>query len=193
MVQCTTKYLEEQLLESHPQNAAECEELILTAFARARSELETIAPGESINDVATTLLVAVITDEWLSTVQIGDGAVVCRNLNGELRVLSQLGDNEYLNETTFLTSSDYLSHLYRVTVPASDINGLAMFTDGIELLAISYADNSAHGPFFQTMFEFAGNSLSENSELAEFLDSARVCERTDDDKTLVLAVRHEAR
>ncbi len=190
VVQCATKYLIERLADRKPQNIEQCEELIREAFVRARSGLEEIAPGESLGDVATTLLLTVVTDRWLSTIQIGDGAVVCRNPSGALRVLSTLGDNEYLNETTFLTSSDYQRHLHIVTVPSEEVSGLAMLTDGIELLAMCYADNSAHEPFFRTLFEFTENIVSTNSELADFLASERVCERTDDDKTLVLAVRH---
>lgn len=66
-----------------------------------------------------------------------------------------------------------------------------MLSDGIQLLALRYADNTAHDPFFRPLFEFAGNPASTNAELEEFLRSERVCERTDDDKTLVLAIRHD--
>ena len=66
-----------------------------------------------------------------------------------------------------------------------------MLTDGIQLLAVRYADNTAHEPFFEPLFEFAENPNSSNAELEEFLRSERVCERTDDDKTLVLAVRND--
>jgi hypothetical protein len=41
------------------------------------------------------------------------------------------------------------------------------------------------------MFEFAENPNSTKAELEEFLQSDRVCERTDDDKTLVLAIRND--
>jgi serine/threonine protein phosphatase PrpC len=190
VVQCATKYLREKLADSKPQSIEQCEELIREAFRRARSGLEEIAPGENLDDVATTLLLTVVTDGWLSTIQIGDGAVVCRTPSGAIRVLSKLGDHEYLNETTFLTSPDYQRYLHIVTVPSEEISGLAMLTDGIELLAIRYADNTGHEPFFRSVFEFTENIVSTDGELADFLASERVCERTDDDKTLVLAVRH---
>jgi hypothetical protein len=76
-------------------------------------------------------------------------------------------------------------------MPSQEISGLAMLSDGIELLALCYKDNTAHEPFFTPMFEFAEKPGSTKAELEEFLESERVCDRTDDDKTLVLAVRYD--
>jgi len=189
-VQNSLSYLVEHLQTTHPETAAECEILLEEALKNTRAALGTIAPEEKLREVATTLLLTVITDRWLSTVQVGDGAVVCRNQFGSFRVLSEKGDSEYINETTFLTSNDYLDHLHRTTLPSEEVNGLAVFSDGIQLLALRYADNTAHEPFFRSMFEFAETPTSSCAEMEEFLLSERVCERTDDDKTLVLAIRH---
>jgi len=79
-----------------------------------------------------------------------------------------MGQSEYINETTFLTSSDYLKHLHRASLPSNEVSGLAMLSDGIELLALRYADNTAHEPFFLTMFEFAEKPDSTRTELEEF-------------------------
>ena len=190
-METSTQYLSDHLQEEQPATGEACEQLLENAITYSRSALQRLAPGEQFNDVATTLLLTIVTDRWLSTIQLGDGAVVCRLKSGSLRVLSELGQSEYINETTFLTSSDYLGHLHRATLPSPDIGGLAMFSDGIELLAICYGDNTAHEPFFGPMFEFAENPNSTKAELEEFLQSDRVCERTDDDKTLVLAVRDD--
>jgi hypothetical protein len=190
-VETSTQYLADQVQVTQPETSEDCEVLLDDAVANARAALQKLAPGDQVSDLATTLLLAIVTDRWLSTIQVGDGAVVCRSPSG-LRVLSELGQGEYINETTFLTSSDYLSRLHRVTVPSKDVRGLAMLTDGIELLALRYVDNTAHEPFFSTMFEFAENPSSTKAELEEFLQSERVCDRTDDDKTLVLAVRHDS-
>jgi len=188
----SVRYLAGQLQATCPQTSDECESLLAKAVADTRAALEELAPGEHFKEVATTLLLTVVTDRWLSSIQVGDGAVVCRDQSGAMQVLSARGDSEYINETTFLTSSDYLKHLHHATLPSQDVTGLAMFSDGIELLALRYADNTAHEPFFRTMFQFAETPSSNSAEMEEFLLSERVCERTDDDKTLVLAVRHAA-
>lgn len=188
-VETSARFLADHLQKAQPTTPEECESLLESAVVHSRTALRSLAPGEKFNEVATTLLLTILTDRWLSTIQVGDGAVVCRSISGPLHVLSELGQSEYINETTFLTSSDYRSRLHRTTLPSEDVGGLAMFSDGIELLAIRYSDNTAHEPFFTTMFEFAENPNSTKVELEEFLQSERVCERTDDDKTLVLAVR----
>ena len=190
-VDTSTEYLAKRLQDAKPQTADDCEALLEDALSNARKALQSLAPGEQFGDVAATLLLTIITDHWLSTIQVGDGAVVCRLVSGALRVLSQLGQSEYINETTFLTSSDYLKHLHRASLPSNEVSGLAMLSDGIGLLALRYSDNTAHEPFFLTMFDFAEKPDSTRTELEEFLQSARVCERTDDDKTLVLAVRND--
>jgi hypothetical protein len=191
-VHTSVQYLAERLRTAQVETPEECESLLEAALKNTREALEKLAPGETFKEVATTLLLTVVTDRWLSTIQVGDGAVVCRDPSGGLRVLSEKGDSEYINETTFLTSSDYLSHAHHSTLPSTEVNGLAMFSDGIQLLALHFPDYTAHEPFFKTMFEFAEAPTSIGADMEEFLLSERVCERTDDDKTLVLAVRDAA-
>lgn len=51
--------------------------------------------------------------------------------------------------------------------------------------------NKPHVPFFQPLVAFAAraeNQTDAREQLTAFLASERVCARTDDDKTLVLAV-----
>jgi hypothetical protein len=60
------------------------------------------------------------------------------------------------------------------------------------MLALSYASKSAHQPFFARMFA-ALRKVGDREDLVvplrQFLDSPAVNDRTDDDKTLVLATR----
>jgi hypothetical protein len=56
------------------------------------------------------------------------------------------------------------------------------------MLALDMARREPHPPFFQPLFAFAQRADASQSELLAFLDSERVCARTEDDKTLVLAV-----
>ncbi len=190
-VESSVEHLANRLRSTQPTTLDECEALLEETVIAARSALHAMAPGEEFRELATTLLLTIVTADWLSTVQVGDGAVVCRLSSGAFSVLSERGQNEYVNETTFLTSSDYLAHIHRATLPGKDVSGFAMFTDGIELLALRYADNTAHEPFFGPLFEFVEKDSATEAELEEFLLSERVCERTDDDKTLLLAVRHD--
>ena len=60
------------------------------------------------------------------------------------------------------------------------------------MLALSKATGKVHGPFFKPMFENlrrAPNGDILRDSLSAFLNSSRVNERTDDDKTILLATR----
>lgn len=190
-VEASTTYVAARIEKALPETEGEVQSLLMSALDAARMALVELAGDEPLAELSTTLLLTLVTRSWLSSVQVGDGAVVCRERSGTFDVLSVPGDDEYLNETTFLTSPNALSATHCVTIPSSDITGVAVLSDGLTLLALRYSDNTAHAPFFEHMFSFAEQPDASEIELREFLGSERVCERTDDDKTLVLAVRND--
>ncbi|EJN10128.1 hypothetical protein PMI40_00215 [Herbaspirillum sp. YR522] len=70
----------------------------------------------------------------------------------------------------------------------------AVFSDGIQRIALNMATNTPHEPFFAPFFKTLKSTTDEQEDqlqglLAKFLASPQVNERTDDDKTLALAVR----
>ena len=75
------------------------------------------------------------------------------------------------------------------------IDEVALFTDGIKFLVLHYATKTVHAPFFEKMFSPVRASKTEHVDealsagLERYLASPAVCERTDDDKTLILATR----
>lgn len=79
--------------------------------------------------------------------------------------------------------------------PIHPIDEVALFTDGIESLVLHYASKTVHNRFFDNMFapvralEKEGMDADLSKELEKYLASPAVCERTDDDKTLILAKR----
>src|SRR5207253_127084 len=98
---------------------------------------------------------------------------------------------EYANTTFFLTGQDFEERL-AFCVLAQKVEELALFTDGLQPLALHYASRSVHAPFFDPMFKrlhSAPDVTSLEGPLQEFLRSKAVNERTDDDKTLILATR----
>jgi hypothetical protein len=169
------------------------EDALRGALLTARSAvagLANAALGLTPDDFATTLILVTITPDWIGVAQIGDGAVVARLREDEQLSVMAAGENsEYLNETTFITSGDALSSARADVAAASSISGIAAMSDGMQLLAIEYGTNSPFKPFFTPLFRFASTGTSTEAELASFLESPRVCSRTDDDKTLVIAVK----
>lgn len=169
---------------------------VAAAIGIARSTLEqaAAADGHAIGDLATTLHIAWLCGDRVLTGQIGDGAVVVRH-GGALRSLDPAPRSEYLNETVFLTSRGWVDDVRIGLHDAADADGVAVLTDGLQLLAFELATDTPHPGFFGPLWRWAADLDASQldgegqDELATFLGSGRVRARTDDDTTLVLAVR----
>lgn len=168
-------------------------------MARTRDRLRRDAYRRDVplRDLATTLVLCAMTRDELGVAQVGDGAAVVRTTGGadwevetaELSVVAAGERGEYLNETTFLTSRGWRRDLRAQVMPATNVDAVALLTDGVQLLALDLATGGAHAPFFEPLFAYAADPAGDAADLDAFLRSPRVCARTDDDKTLVLAVR----
>lgn len=153
--------------------------------------LEAAAANESTpRQLACTFLAALVGDGWAAFVQVGDGVIVFDTPNGYN--LAFWPDNgEYANTTRFLSQDDYRQHL-RVEIVKHHVSELAVLTDGLQMLALDIAGAKVHDRFFAPLFKAVRNSLDDaalQNSLLEFMNSRRVNERTDDDKTLLLATR----
>jgi hypothetical protein len=158
--------------------------------ARAALEDEAAASGATLGDLATTLLVVRASADEVATAQVGDGAVVLRR-SGGYEVPAPDAKGEYLNETVFLTSSAWRSSMRVACVDGQGVAAVAAMTDGLQLVAFDLASGAPHGPFFDPFVAFAAED-GPVEQLEAFLASARVAERTDDDVTLVVAIRAPA-
>jgi Protein phosphatase 2C len=142
----------------------------------------------SLRDFATTLLVAVVTRQWTAIAQVGDGVAVAHYDDGSVVSLYARPPQRYINETDFISDPAYLSNAVYTIKPGTGLKGIALLTDGLELLATTFPEHAAHPAFFLPFFKFAASSDATEEELRQFLGSERVNSRTDDDKTLLLAV-----
>ena len=159
--------------------------------ARGRVLEEAATQGSTPRQLACTLLGALVSDDWAAFVQIGDGAIV---FDGEAGYeLAFWPDNgEYANTTRFLTDDDYRDHL-RIEIVDRPISELAALTDGLQMLALDFGITRVHDRFFAPLFRTVRDGPSAEAlraSLLDFMDSKRVNERTDDDKTLLLATRN---
>jgi Protein phosphatase 2C len=142
-------------------------------------------------DFACTLLGIVIGKDTAAFFQIGDGAIVVADKSA-YKVIFWPENGEYANMTYFVTDEEVLNHLQVLIDVAPD--ELAIFSDGLQRLALVYESKTAHTPFFVPIFKRLQNIEKSNleglqEELHQFLKHPRVNERTDDDKTLILATR----
>jgi hypothetical protein len=158
--------------------------------ARARVLVEAEAQATPPRQLACTFLAAVVGENWAAFAQIGDGVIVFDGPEGyELAFWPDNG--EYANTTRFLTEDDYRDYL-RIEIVGRQITELAVLTDGLQMLALDFGQAKVHDRFFAPLFRTVKNGPDEETLrglLLEFMDSKRVNDRTDDDKTLLLATR----
>jgi len=145
-------------------------------------------------DFACTILGILISDSHAACLQIGDGAIVLADSEEHAYGHVFWPDRgEYANTTHFVTEDDAIEHLQFESVNRRVVEA-ALLTDGLQAIALNYQQRIAHEPFFKGLFAplrtaEQGYSRELSESLAAFLASPRVNEKTDDDKTLVLASR----
>lgn len=162
----------------------------------ARTSLGEIArnANRNLQDYATTILGVLLSNGNAIGFQIGDGAIVYAiKEEDEFQLLTKPDQGSYPNETFFLTSENWKARLQFKTLETR-INQFAMFTDGIQDLGIKHGvPPLPHHAFFRPFFEMMRTNSDPNQrqEIVEsFLNSDRVCQRTGDDKTMIIACRN---
>lgn len=159
---------------------------------RDRITLAATRRDTTARQFSATLVGAFITPTSVLIYHVGDGAVALR-ADGQWIVPSWPESGEYASTTYFVT--DEPSPRLRITRLEIVVDGVAAFTDGIERLALNFAEQRPHTPFFTgiiqpiDVLQQVGRNAALAAKLAVYLDSPAVNERTDDDKTLVLAGR----
>jgi serine/threonine protein phosphatase PrpC len=157
--------------------------------ARVAVAAEAIARQVGIRELATTLILMVATSALVAVMQVGDGAVVVGDGNGNLVSLTVPQGGEYANETTFLISPMALATAQLRFWHGTPVY-LAAFSDGLQRLVLKMPSGTPHGPFFWPLFHFLARvtpAQEAQTQLETLLRSQRVGARTDDDITLVLA------
>jgi hypothetical protein len=183
-------------LPAMPENETEWLETVKEMVKRAREKiLEKAQEMESEpRELAATLLVAIIAPDAVVGVQIGDGAIIYgREDEDNLHLLIKPDKNEYLNETSFISSENYARKMITNCEMNHKINRIALITDGLQMLALDMKINppAPHPGFFNIFFDSLDKVEAEErkEQLENFLHSERICSRTDDDKTLIFAAK----
>jgi hypothetical protein len=178
------------------QRASLPEEAVVATWVRgARERIVAAARRRQLTprDFAATLVLAVSNGLETLTVHVGDGAAVARDAQGEWRALSWPENGEYAPMTYFVT--DEPPGRVRISWHREEISALALLTDGLERLALNFGARVPHEPFFAGIAlpvaasEMQGRDPGLSQLLVRFLDSEAVNLRTQDDKTIILAIR----
>ncbi len=163
---------------------------LLEALERARSALAADAEKRDVEvrELATTLILLRATPDSVAALQVGDGAAVVQDRRGGVIGLTKPEIGEYINETHFITAGDAMEHAQTV-FREGDPSGGAVFSDGLQMLALKMPEGTPHTPFFDPLLRFVGSASdagAADQELRSFLGSPRVNSQTADDLTLVL-------
>lgn len=185
-------------IESTNSDNAPTDELVASWAHQAREELSQSAAAAElpIREFACTLIFAIVGETWFTTAQIGDGAMCMPDPDLPDQWCYQFWPHkgEYANTTRFLTDEAW-QQFFQIASAERRLDELSLFTDGIEMLALSNAVRMVHSPFFNGMFppiraaKAEGIDPALSTALSDFLASPRVLARTDDDKTVILASR----
>jgi hypothetical protein len=168
-------------------------QLMLEGLIAARQAIyaEAGARKAGVREFATTLILVIATPSRVAAAQIGDGAVAIAAADGQLSALTRPSPSEYLNETVFLTSPDALEKA-QIEIRNERPVRLAVLSDGLQMLALKMPGGTPHAPFFSPLLRLVEKEAPPtggDEQLAAFLRSPRVGERTDDDLTLLLAAQ----
>jgi hypothetical protein len=192
VVDAAEAYLVSALRDDLPDDTQGWRDLVRRTFDAALAAVTAHAAGAQLplRDYAATLTVVVAAGDLLAVGQVGDGIAVAEGDAGLfLAAAPQRG--EYANEVALLTSVQAAEGAAIAVFPMA-VRAIAVTTDGLLRLAVRLPSHDPHDPFFRPLFAFLDETAdlaAAREEVARFLASERVNDRTDDDKTLVLAVR----
>jgi hypothetical protein len=147
--------------------------------------------GQRIKNYACTLIGVVATNDHTLYFQIGDGCIVTSDGTG-YHTIFWPEQGEYANTTYFISDDRFLEHIkieHQVSVP----DEIALFTDGLQNLVLSFSTRTVHDGFFRPLFMALRKNPDNGfanlaTNLTALLSRDDVNTRSDDDKTLILAV-----
>jgi hypothetical protein len=149
--------------------------------------------GTALSDYACTLLGVIATPDATVCVQIGDGAIVIPARDpGTYDWVFWPQHGEYANTTNFVTQTNAQDACELHIGPA--VSEFAMFSDGLERLILNESTRRVYAPALRPIFDWFRTTEAEDADercraLTAYLGSDHINARTDDDKSLVVAIR----
>ena len=164
---------------------------MVAALTAVRRAVARKAGHRPISDYACTLAVAIIGREGATFGQVGDSVIVTRYENA-FQTVFWPDNGEFINTTVFLTTDPLEENLRFANHPVAPLD-VALFTDGLNTIALNLSARRAHAPFFAPLFNSLRLQIRHRvprrtlrQQLHQFLRSHDVESHSDDDRTLVL-------
>ena len=144
--------------------------------------------GKPFKEFRCTLLAAIIGAEWIFWMKVGDGHIVREKAGEDLKIVGPLGKGEYANATRFLEESPDKTAIACGILPAADISGIALMTDGAAERLVSSDGARVAGRIGKFFSDMRDNAFGEDG-LQKFLTDESVWKPpgyTGDDKGIAL-------
>jgi hypothetical protein len=175
------------------QQSIQYQQLCTEAFAQAREALVTTAQQQKhdLREYGCTLLLAIVLTDYWAVMHIGDGAVVGIYADDHVQTISTPDNGEFVNVTYPITAPTYLSQV-RFAEKNETLHGIVLMSDGVQPMCINYKTHDAFPGFFGPLlqwFRTQPDSEDLNARIAAMLDTAQFRQKSDDDMTLVIALR----
>jgi hypothetical protein len=145
-------------------------------------------------DFAATLIVFISNGTESVVLHVGDGCAVIKDADTSCwKALGWPFHGEYASTTAFVTDEPRPD--LSIVRHQGGIAAASVFSDGLERLALDLKERQPFAPFFESIIAPVASSTSvgKDAELSNNLGTFLGCDginsRSDDDKTLVLAVR----
>jgi len=187
-------WISESVTAQQPETDDEWHEMLLASMRSAHEAVQQAAEnrGVAARELATTLILMVALPEVAVAAQVGDGAAVVMLDAQHMTAVTAPQSGEFINETTFFTASNYLDFV-QFGIRRGRVEGIAAFSDGLQLLALRMPEATPHKAFFTPFFKMVSDnedSWETQQHLQRFLRSDRIKQRADDDLTLVVGTLH---
>lgn len=146
------------------------------------------------DDMACTLLGAVVGRSVAIVIQVGDGAWVAESGSSIFSCVTWPEHGEFENETFFVTHPDWRKHLQFEAIPKSHgMRSLYGFSDGVERLCLDFRRKIPVDGFFRPLNKLRVSTTRGIFEGAiwTLLGSERVSQLTNDDCSVV-SICHES-
>ena len=163
---------------------------------RTRGWIGAIAERRALvpRDFAATLVCLISDGSETIVAHVGDGCAVVKDRSSERWVAPTWPDHGEYASTTFFVTDEGAPKL-RISHHRAELGAFAVFSDGIERLALDLAKREPFEPLFEALVAPVAASpaiekdLLLSEQLTSYLGSEAVAARTDDDTSLILAVR----
>lgn len=166
-------------------------------LVRSEIAIQAKVAGVPSREFACTVLGAIVSPKNAVFFQIGDGAIVVSG-NESLQEYSPIflpQHGEFANQTNFIVQDNFADTLEFVNL-SEQFDKVALFTDGMERLILKFSSDiiTVHAPALTSIFDWLTSKEPVHSDtycpaLVAYLGSDFINNRTDDDKTLIIATR----